>query len=88
MQLGKELPARLGGYPWKLAYSTNEHGMSLQQMYRNMKAFNPNQEEVATIVLVQDVRGNVSLILSDDYFKNKIEFCFCSLMFKINLFNK
>ena len=44
--------------------------MSLQQMYRNMKLFNPNQDEVATIVVVQDVRGNVSMVV-DLYIKKR-----------------
>ncbi|XP_074846715.1 nuclear receptor coactivator 7 isoform X6 [Carettochelys insculpta] len=33
-QLARYLPARVQGYPWRLAYSTLEHGTSLKTLYR------------------------------------------------------
>ncbi|XP_060094837.1 nuclear receptor coactivator 7 isoform X1 [Heteronotia binoei] len=33
-QLAPCLPARVQGYPWKLVYSTQEHGTSLKTLYR------------------------------------------------------
>ncbi|KAM6081729.1 nuclear receptor coactivator 7 isoform 3-T4 [Chlamydotis macqueenii] len=33
-QLARRLPARVQGYPWRLAYSTVEHGTSLKTLYR------------------------------------------------------
>ncbi|XP_013863006.1 nuclear receptor coactivator 7 isoform X2 [Austrofundulus limnaeus] len=30
------LPARVQGYPWRLAYSTEKHGTSLKTLYRNL----------------------------------------------------
>ncbi|XP_025960889.1 nuclear receptor coactivator 7 isoform X3 [Dromaius novaehollandiae] len=33
-QLAQCLPARVQGYPWRLAYSTLEHGTSLKTLYR------------------------------------------------------
>ncbi|NWR72074.1 NCOA7 protein, partial [Centropus unirufus] len=33
-QLVRRLPARVQGYPWRLAYSTLEHGTSLKTLYR------------------------------------------------------
>ncbi|XP_078505057.1 nuclear receptor coactivator 7 isoform X3 [Lissotriton helveticus] len=33
-KLAQRLPARVQGYPWRLAYSTLEHGTSLKTLYR------------------------------------------------------
>ncbi|XP_075270228.1 nuclear receptor coactivator 7 isoform X3 [Opisthocomus hoazin] len=33
-QLARRLPARVQGYPWRLTYSTLEHGTSLKTLYR------------------------------------------------------
>ncbi|XP_048347264.1 nuclear receptor coactivator 7 isoform X2 [Sphaerodactylus townsendi] len=33
-QLARCLPARVQGYPWRLVYSTQEHGTSLKTLYR------------------------------------------------------
>ncbi|XP_054030120.1 nuclear receptor coactivator 7 isoform X3 [Dryobates pubescens] len=35
-QLARRLPARVQGYPWRLAYSTLEHGTSLKTLYRKL----------------------------------------------------
>ncbi|KAM8810223.1 nuclear receptor coactivator 7 [Eudromia elegans] len=37
-QLARRLPARVQGYPWRLAYSTLEHGTSLKTLYRKSAA--------------------------------------------------
>ncbi|XP_073431861.1 nuclear receptor coactivator 7 isoform X2 [Dendrobates tinctorius] len=35
-KLAHRLPARVQGYPWHLAYSTQQHGTSLKTLYRNL----------------------------------------------------
>ncbi|XP_075124078.1 nuclear receptor coactivator 7 isoform X3 [Leptodactylus fuscus] len=35
-KLAPRLPARVQGYPWHLAYSTQQHGTSLKTLYRNL----------------------------------------------------
>ncbi|XP_041831997.1 nuclear receptor coactivator 7 isoform X2 [Melanotaenia boesemani] len=35
-KLACRLPARVQGYPWRLAYSTEKHGTSLKTLYRNL----------------------------------------------------
>lgn len=35
-KLACRLPARVQGYPWRLAYSTGEHGTSLKTLYRSL----------------------------------------------------
>uniref|UniRef100_A0A8C5MJZ8 Nuclear receptor coactivator 7 n=1 Tax=Leptobrachium leishanense TaxID=445787 RepID=A0A8C5MJZ8_9ANUR len=35
-KLSHRLPARVQGYSWHLAYSTNKHGTSLKTLYRNL----------------------------------------------------
>lgn len=36
LQLACRLPARVQGYPWRLAYSTVKHGTSLKTLYRSL----------------------------------------------------
>ncbi|XP_018599369.1 nuclear receptor coactivator 7 isoform X1 [Scleropages formosus] len=36
LKLASYLPARIQGYPWRLAYSTAVHGTSLKTLYRNL----------------------------------------------------
>lgn len=48
-QLACRLPARVQGYPWRLAYSTVKHGTSLKTLYRNLA----------------DVDGPVLLVIKD-----------------------
>ncbi|XP_061602659.1 nuclear receptor coactivator 7 isoform X1 [Cololabis saira] len=35
-KLACRLPARVQGYPWRVAYSTEKHGSSLKTLYRNL----------------------------------------------------
>ena len=55
------MPARVEGHRWRLAYSHDEHGYSLNTLYRNMCEF-----DSATLVVVQDNQDNVSLVLTID----------------------
>ncbi|CAM9097268.1 unnamed protein product [Lampetra planeri] len=48
-KLACRLPARVQGYPWRLAYSTVKHGTSLKTLYRNLA----------------DVDGPVLLVIKD-----------------------
>ena len=36
LQLASRLPARVQGYLWRLAYSSQNHGTSLKTLYRNL----------------------------------------------------
>ena len=53
------MPARVEGHRWRLAYSHDEHGYSLNTLYRNMCEF-----DSATLVVVQDNLDNVSLVIT------------------------
>ena len=55
------MPARVEGHRWRLAYSQDEHGYSLNTLYRNMCEF-----DSATLVVVQDNQDNVSLVITID----------------------
>ena len=55
------MPARVEGHRWRLAYSHDEHGFSLNTLYRNMCEF-----DSATLVVVQDNQDNVSLVITVD----------------------
>ena len=55
------MPARVEGHRWRLAYSHDEHGYSLNTLYRNMCEF-----DSATLVVVQDNQDNVSLVITID----------------------
>ena len=55
------MPARVEGHRWRLAYSHDEHGFSLNTLYRNMCEF-----DSATLVVVQDDQDNVSLVITID----------------------
>ena len=55
------MPARVEGHRWRLAYSHDEHGYSLNTLYRNMCEF-----DSATLVVVQGNQDNVSLVITID----------------------
>jgi len=52
------LPARVEGHRWRLAYSNEAHGFSLNTLYRNMCEF-----ESATLVVILDDNDRVCQVL-------------------------
>ena len=58
LQLCKRMPARCIGCPWRLLYTTFDHGMSLRTLYRKMKNC-CDYEESPAFILVRDTEGHV-----------------------------
>lgn len=56
-KLNCQLPARAVGYPWRLSYSTFEHGMSLKTLYRKMESYAGYDRPV--VVVVQDHQSHI-----------------------------
>ncbi|OWK01520.1 hypothetical protein Celaphus_00018793, partial [Cervus elaphus hippelaphus] len=55
-QLARRLPARVQGYPWRLAYSTLEHGTSLKTLYRKSAALDsPLKKILFTLTYVENI---------------------------------
>ena len=54
LQLTCHLPARAVGYPWRLIYSSDKHGFSLQTLYRFMAAV-----ESPVLLLIKDSNDRV-----------------------------
>ncbi|XP_017782907.1 PREDICTED: oxidation resistance protein 1 isoform X4 [Nicrophorus vespilloides] len=52
--LCRHLPARAEGYVWTLAFSTSQHGFSLNSMYRKM-----HKLESPILLVIQDTDNNV-----------------------------
>ncbi|XP_075146981.1 TLD domain-containing protein mustard isoform X9 [Haematobia irritans] len=64
------LPARAEGYSWSLAFSTSQHGFSLNSLYRKMQRL-----ESPILIVIQDTEQNVfgaltscSLHVSDHFY--------------------
>ncbi|XP_025910362.1 nuclear receptor coactivator 7 isoform X2 [Nothoprocta perdicaria] len=53
-QLARRLPARVQGYPWRLAYSTLEHGTSLKTLYRRSAAL-----DSPVLLVVKDMDNQI-----------------------------
>uniref|UniRef100_A0A6I8NK54 Nuclear receptor coactivator 7 n=1 Tax=Ornithorhynchus anatinus TaxID=9258 RepID=A0A6I8NK54_ORNAN len=53
-QLAHRLPARVQGYPWRLAYSTLEHGTSLKTLYRKSASL-----DSPVLLVVKDMDNQV-----------------------------
>lgn len=53
-QLACRLPARVHGYPWRLAYSTVRHGTSLKTLYRNLL-----HVDGPVLLVIKDVENQV-----------------------------
>ncbi|XP_051952461.1 nuclear receptor coactivator 7-like isoform X2 [Xyrauchen texanus] len=69
-KLATRLPARVQGYPWRLAYSTVVHGTSLKTLYRNL------MELVCPVLLViKDMDNQVFGTFSTDPFRVS-EYCY------------
>ena len=65
-QLAKNLPPRTIGYPWKLAFSSSKHGMSIKSLYRTMRG-----QDTPVLMVIKDSDGQVgggSLSLSVRFF--------------------
>lgn len=55
-QLARRLPARVQGYPWRLAYSTLEHGTSLKTLYRKSASL-----DSPVLLVIKDMDNQVRL---------------------------
>lgn len=54
LQLAARLPARVQGYPWRLAYSTVVHGTSLKTLYRNL-----GELDCPVLLVIKDMNDQV-----------------------------
>lgn len=54
-QLATRLPARVQGYPWRLAYSTVVHGTSLKTLYRNLL-----DVDCPVLLIIRDMNNQVN----------------------------
>ncbi|XP_046393019.1 TLD domain-containing protein 2 isoform X9 [Ischnura elegans] len=77
-KLCRHLPARAEGYAWSLAFSTSQHGFSLNSMYRKMA-----RVESPILLVVQDTENNVfgaltscALKVSDHFYGTGESFLF------------
>lgn len=57
LQLARRLPARVQGYPWRLTYSTLEHGTSLKTLYRKSASL-----DSPVLLVIKDMDNQVRLI--------------------------
>ncbi|KAM6460384.1 nuclear receptor coactivator 7 isoform 1-T1 [Liasis olivaceus] len=69
-QLARSLPARVQGYPWKLVYSTQEHGTSLKTLYRKSSSL-----DSPVLLVIKDMDNQIfgayathAFRLSDHYY--------------------
>uniref|UniRef100_A0A3Q2Y1Q0 Nuclear receptor coactivator 7b n=1 Tax=Hippocampus comes TaxID=109280 RepID=A0A3Q2Y1Q0_HIPCM len=53
-KLACRLPARVHGYPWRLAYSTVKHGTSLKTLYRNLL-----DVDSPVLLVIKDVENQI-----------------------------
>ncbi|KAM9563910.1 nuclear receptor coactivator 7 isoform 4-T10 [Guaruba guarouba] len=53
-QLARSLPARVQGYPWRLVYSTLEHGTSLKTLYRKSSSL-----DSPVLLVVKDMDNQI-----------------------------
>ena len=60
LQLACRLPARVQGYPWRLAYSTVKHGTSLKTLYRNLQ-----DVDSPVLLVVKDMDNQVGQDVND-----------------------
>ncbi|KAM4040970.1 nuclear receptor coactivator 7 isoform 2-T3 [Anomaloglossus baeobatrachus] len=77
-KLAHRLPARVQGYPWNLAYSTQQHGTSLKTLYRNVCSV-----DSPVLLVIKDMDNQVfgayathPFRLSDHYFGTGETFLF------------
>lgn len=53
-KLAARLPARVQGYPWRLAYSTVVHGTSLKTLYRNL-----GDVDCPVLLVIKDMENQI-----------------------------
>ena len=63
MQILLELPARYHGLNWYMVFSTETHGFSLNQLYRQ---FLELDRDVPSLLIVKDVEQNVKNFFSSN----------------------
>ncbi|XP_029903012.1 nuclear receptor coactivator 7 [Myripristis murdjan] len=63
-KLACRLPARVQGYPWRLAYSTVKHGTSLKTLYRNLA-----EVDSPVLLVIKDMDNQVFGAFSTHPFK-------------------
>ncbi|XP_035000324.1 nuclear receptor coactivator 7 isoform X1 [Hippoglossus stenolepis] len=63
-KLSCRLPARVQGYPWRLAYSTVKHGTSLKTLYRNLAMV-----DSPVLLVIRDMDGQIFGAFSTHPFK-------------------
>lgn len=63
-KLVARLPARVQGYPWRLAYSTVRHGTSLKTLYRNLCEL-----DCPVLMVIKDMDNRVFGVFSTHPFK-------------------
>lgn len=54
LQLARNLPPRTIGYPWRLAFGTSKHGMSIKTLYRAMQG-----QDTPVLMVIKDSDGQV-----------------------------
>ncbi|XP_060770045.1 nuclear receptor coactivator 7 isoform X2 [Neoarius graeffei] len=63
-KLAARLPARVQGYPWRLAYSTVVHGTSLKTLYRNL-----GELDCPVLLVIKDMNDQVFGVFSTHPFR-------------------
>ncbi|XP_017278834.1 nuclear receptor coactivator 7 isoform X2 [Kryptolebias marmoratus] len=63
-KLACRLPARVQGYPWRLAYSTEKHGTSLKTLYRNLA-----DVDSPVLLVIKDMDDQIFGAFSTDPFR-------------------
>ncbi|KAL0967517.1 hypothetical protein UPYG_G00253250 [Umbra pygmaea] len=69
-KLACRLPARVQGYPWRLAYSTAEHGTSLKTLYRSLQ-----EVDSPVLLVIKDMDNQLFGGYSTDPFRVS-EYCY------------
>ncbi|KAM6910117.1 oxidation resistance protein 1a isoform 2-T2 [Xenentodon cancila] len=63
-KLARNLPPRTIGYPWRLAFGTSKHGMSIKTLYRAMQG-----QDTPVLMVIKDSDGQVFGALASEPFK-------------------
>lgn len=73
-QLACRLPARVQGYPWRLAYSTVKHGTSLKTLYRSLADVD---SPVLLVIKDMDNQVGATVCLPDNSRSYEFQYCIC-----------